>query len=97
MKKPILDSKFSNFLILSNLPKDITEERVQKLSMILKKIMEKKNVLKDLVELTMGMEEGLSNGFALLEFDHEDKIKKGVQELNNLVLDKNHTLKTYTL
>jgi len=41
-------------------------------------IMEKKGVLKDLVELTMGMEGDLSNGFALLEFTHEDHIKKGI-------------------
>lgn len=59
--------------------------------------MEKKGVLKELVELTMGMEAGVSNGFALLEFSHEDHIKKAIQELNNLMLDKSHTLKTYTM
>ena len=97
MKKPVLDSKFSNFLLMSNLPEGISQQRVDKLKSILKMIMEKKGVLKDLVELTMGMEGDLSNGFALLEFTHEDHIKKGIQELNNLVLDKSHTLKTYTM
>jgi hypothetical protein len=83
---------------MTNLPSGISTERAAKLTNILKMIMEKRGLKQDIVNVTMGFnKEGLSNSFALLEFVSEESIKKAVQELNNLVLDKSHTLKTYTL
>lgn len=97
-KKMLVDRKFSNFLLMSNLPAGIQGERAAKLGNILKMIMDKRGLKADIVEVTMGFnKEGMSNGFALLEFVSEESVKKAVSELNNLVLDKSHTLKTYTL
>ena len=45
----------------------------------------------------MGFEGEQSNGFAFLEFKNEENIRKAIQVLNNLELDKTHTLKTYSI
>ncbi len=82
-------------MILSNLPK-ISEDKVSKLKNVLEKIIEKKGV-DELESIEIGMDQEMSNGFAILRLKSEEGVKKCIQEMNNLILDKNHTLKAYNL
>jgi len=48
-------------------------------------IHKKKELDKYLVNITMGYDSNnTSNGFAIIEFDNDENIKKGIQLLNNL-------------
>lgn len=91
---PKLDEDFSKYFVINNLPK-CDEAKAKKLTALLIKLFQKKNLNIDEASVTMPMsetEQGMTEGVAFILVGSEEQAKFAAALMNGYQLDKNHLL-----
>jgi len=99
VKKPFYDTQFNTLIIVCDLPK-VPKEKLQVLDKVLvEKLLGAIQLSSQLVNAHYSFQENkiMTNGSAIFEFNSAENAILAAEKLNGVVLDKNHTLKVYTM
>ncbi|ERS95666.1 translation initiation factor 3 subunit B [Sporothrix schenckii 1099-18] len=92
-----LEQGFDTFVVIDGLPVVTEEQKPKLVKFLLKKLNTVGRAREDSIEMPMKGEDGKSLGFAFVEYSSAGEAAAAVRQLDNVALDKRHTLRVNKL